>query len=69
VNVRAGPGTSYHIIGSLPAGRAVTIVCQTRGTSVSGSTIWDQLSSGGWVTDYYVNTPGFNVFAAGIRRC
>jgi hypothetical protein len=69
VNVRAGPGTLYHVIGSLPAGRAVTMVCQAHGTSVNGSTIWDQLSTGGWVTDYYVNTPGFNVFAAGIRRC
>jgi hypothetical protein len=69
VNLRAGPGTSYRVVGSLPAGRAVTITCQALGTSVNGSSIWDRLSTSGWVTDYYMGTPRFNAFSPGIPRC
>ena len=69
INVRSGPGVFYGIVGSLANGAPVSIVCQTRGDSVQGSTIWDQLSSGGYLSDYYVNTPVVGGFSPGLSQC
>ena len=60
VNVRSGPGTSYRIVRVLAAGARVPIHCQTPGTRVTGpygtSNIWDNISSGQYISDAYVNT-------------
>lgn len=60
LNVRSGPGTSFPIIGVLPVGSRVQIVCQTPGTTVSGyygtSKIWDCIGNGKFVSDAYVYT-------------
>jgi uncharacterized protein YraI len=60
LNVRSGPGTGYSIVRVLPEGSKVAIYCQTPGTTVSGpygtSNIWDNISSGEYVSDAYVKT-------------
>jgi uncharacterized protein YraI len=60
VTVRSAPSTTSTSVGSLADGAKVTITCQTYGTSVTGtfgtSTIWDKLSTGGYVSDAYVYT-------------
>lgn len=60
VNVRSGPGTGYRIVRVLPVGSYVPIYCQRPGESVSGpygtSNIWDNIASGEYVADAYVNT-------------
>ncbi|WP_327402202.1 SH3 domain-containing protein [Streptomyces sp. NBC_01288] len=60
LNIRSGPGTSYSIVGSLPGGSRVPIYCQTPGTTVTGtygtSNIWDNISSGEFISDAYVST-------------
>ncbi|MBJ7906726.1 SH3 domain-containing protein [Streptomyces sp. NPDC003656] len=60
LDVRSGPGTGYGIIRVLPAGSSVQIYCQTTGTTVNGyygtSNIWDNISSGQYVSDAYVHT-------------
>jgi uncharacterized protein YraI len=60
LTVRAAPGTSYDSFSSVADGAGVTILCQTTGTSVSGtygtSSIWDMIGSGGFVSDAYVYT-------------
>jgi uncharacterized protein YraI len=60
LTVRAAPGTSYDAWGSVADGARVTILCQTSGSSVTGpygtSTVWDMLSSGGFVSDAYIYT-------------
>jgi uncharacterized protein YraI len=60
LNVRSGPGTNYTIVRQLPEGTKVPIFCQTPGTTVSGyygtSNIWDNIDSGEYVSDTYVNT-------------
>jgi hypothetical protein len=54
----------------LPAGARITIVCQVRSRSViRGTGIWDRLSNGAYITDYYTTTPAFNSFSPGIPRC
>jgi hypothetical protein len=46
------------------------IVCQVRSTSVvRGTSIWDRLSDGSYVTDYYTTTPSYNSFTPGIPHC
>ncbi|MEV6486722.1 hypothetical protein [Streptomyces sp. NPDC051576] len=60
LNIRSGPGTGYSIVGNLPASSKVLIYCQTPGTTVTGtygtSNIWDNISSGEFIADAYVNT-------------
>jgi surface antigen len=56
VNCRSGPGTSYAVKKSYAKDHAVTVTCQTAGTSVNGNAIWDKTSDGCYVADYYVNT-------------
>ncbi|MBR8643094.1 SH3 domain-containing protein [Streptomyces tuirus] len=60
LNVRSGPGTGYPIVKVLPEGSRVPIHCQTPGTWVTGpygtTNIWDNIASGQYVSDAYVNT-------------
>lgn len=70
VRERTGPATWYRSRGILPAGTRIMIVCQVRSSSViNGTGIWDRLSDGSYITDYYTTTPAFNRFSAGIPRC
>jgi uncharacterized protein YraI len=60
LTVRAAPGTGYDAWSSVADGAKITILCQTPGSSVTGtygtSTIWDMISNGGFVSDAYVYT-------------
>ncbi|MGW1171828.1 hypothetical protein [Streptomyces sp. NPDC001153] len=60
LNVRSGPGTNYSIVRVLTEGIRVPIFCQTPGTTVTGpygtSNIWDNIDSGEYVSDAYVQT-------------
>jgi surface antigen len=70
VRQRSGPGTGYRTIGILPAGQRIMIVCQARSASViNGTGIWDRLSDGSYVTDYYTTTPAFNRLSPGLSAC
>jgi uncharacterized protein YraI len=67
---RHGPGTAYTTYPSaLPAGSLAWITCQQAGTKVGTTSVWDRLSDGSWVTDYYVATPSKTTYSAPIRRC
>lgn len=59
LNVRAGASTSTAVVGSVSDGEYVTISCQKRGQSVTGtygtSTLWDKIGAG-YVADAYVST-------------
>ncbi|MGI5393567.1 SH3 domain-containing protein [Streptomyces sp. CA-251251] len=60
LNVRSGPGTGYGIVRVLPEGAQIPIYCQQPGTAVVGpygtSKIWDNIGSGQYVSDAYVQT-------------
>lgn len=68
---RTGPGTTYpHASTVLPNGAAVAIACQVKSSSsVNGSAIWDLLTDGYYVSDYYINTPDVGTFTPGISQC
>jgi hypothetical protein len=76
LHVRKGPGYSHYAsVGLLHDGEKVRIVCQAVGEPVSGlngtsSDVWDRLTDGHWVADYYVDTPGVEgAFSPPIPRC
>ena len=69
---RSSPSTSAAKIGSLAAGATVHIACQTTGTVVNGSPIWDRLDSattGPYVSDDYIIGTKYAVFTPGIGQC
>jgi surface antigen len=70
VRQRFGPGTGYPALGVVPVGHRIVIVCQIRSSSVvNGTAVWDRLSDGSYVTDYYTTTPAFNRFSPGLSSC
>jgi surface antigen len=66
---RSGPSSSDSVVGSLPFHSSINIACQTTGSDVNGSSIWDQLSGGQYVSDYFVNTPNVNDWSPPIPQC
>jgi hypothetical protein len=59
LTIRRSPSTTSEAIGSVANGALVTISCQKRGQSVTGtygtSTLWDKIGAG-YVSDAYVST-------------
>lgn len=60
--VRSAPSPSAGRVGRLSSGATVTVKCQAPGTRVSGTqgttSLWDRLTTGGYVSAAYVATPG-----------
>lgn len=58
--IRSGAGTSFSRLGSLPDNAKVTVYCQRRGQTVTGtygtSNLWNNIGNGRWVADVYVYT-------------
>jgi hypothetical protein len=70
LTVRASPATWSTAWKSVSDGSYVDVACQTYGQSVTGtygtSTVWDQLTNGGFVSDTYVYTGHDGLF---MTRC
>lgn len=65
VNVRAGPGTSYGVVGRIELGNEAIVECRTEGQTIDGpagsTDQWLRVTVGGttgYVTAAYVNTKG-----------
>jgi surface antigen len=70
VRQRSGPGTTFATRAFAQNGQQVLIACQVRsGSMINGTGIWDRLSDGTYVTDYYMTTPSFNAFSPGLPHC
>ncbi|MGC5346360.1 SH3 domain-containing protein [Streptomyces sp. DT24] len=56
LNVHSRPTTSSPVIGTIPPGTIITLVCKVRSERVDGNDIWYKLggSRTGWVTARYV---------------
>jgi surface antigen len=57
------------VVGSLPYHSTIYISCQTTGSAVGASVIWDELTNGAYVSDYWTNTPGQNTWTPAIPQC
>jgi hypothetical protein len=57
------------VLGSLPGGSLAWVTCQRPGTKVGTTSVWNRLTDGSYVTDYYVATASNTTYTAPIRRC
>lgn len=69
LTARSGPGSSYPAVRTHPSGSTLSVVCQTPGSSVGGSVVWDKLADGTYVADRYVSTPSNTTYSWPIPRC
>jgi len=69
LNMHTGPSLSAPVVGALANGTALDITCQTTGSTVLGSAIWDRLSNGYYISDWYTTTPVVGGYTPGIARC
>ncbi|MFI6653955.1 glycoside hydrolase domain-containing protein [Streptomyces sp. NPDC050523] len=69
LNARSGPATSYPVVTSYAPGATVNVVCQAPGTKVGTTTVWDKLTNGAYVSDYYVSTASNTGYTAPLPRC
>jgi uncharacterized protein YraI len=69
VRERTGPGAAHGAVGILPGGALAWVTCQQRGTLTRSTRIWDKLSNGSWVTDYYVDSPSKITYSKPVPRC
>ncbi|NED95701.1 DUF1906 domain-containing protein [Phytoactinopolyspora alkaliphila] len=70
LNARSGPGTSHRLSGNpLPRGSLAWITCQTKGSAVDGTSVWNRLTDGRWVSDRYVSTRSGSSWSAPVPRC
>ena len=75
VAVWSGPGTSsFKALSAVHEGQEVRVICQASGQRMLGpsgleSAIWDRLSSGGFVSDLYLNTPAVGRFSSTLSQC
>jgi uncharacterized protein YraI len=69
LNGRSGPKTSTPIVRTYPSGSTVTVVCQTAGTKIGTTSVWNKLTDGNYVSDYYVSTPSNTTYSAPLPRC
>ncbi len=51
------------------AGSTLKVVCQTPGSTVGSTAVWNKLSDGNYVSDYYVSTPSQTTYSAPLPRC
>lgn len=69
LRARSAPNTSSGIIRTLPEGATIDISCQTTGETIRGSAIWDRLSDGTYISDFYTTTPVYAAYSPGIPVC
>jgi Rv2525c-like, glycoside hydrolase-like domain len=66
---RSGPKSSTPIVQTYAPGTTVTVVCQTPGTKVGTTSVWNKLTDGNYVSDYYVSTPSNTTYSPPLPRC
>jgi uncharacterized protein YraI len=69
LNARTGPSSSYAVSRTHTSGASLAVVCQATGQKVGTTKVWNRLSGGLWVSDYYVSTPSRTGFTSALPRC
>lgn len=58
INKRQGPTHSDAVVGSIAAGKTVSITCKVNSDSVNGNTLWYYTTDGRWISAHYVTNRG-----------
>lgn len=69
VTTRTGPGLGYPALWRIFYGSLAWVRCQTTGTRVGTTRVWDQIDTGSWVSDYNVVDSSRTTFTATVPRC
>lgn len=69
LNARRAPSTSSPVVRTYAPGATVQVLCQSYGSKVGTTSVWDRLVDGTWVTDHYVSTPSSTGTSAPLPRC
>ncbi|MGN6588061.1 MAG: CHAP domain-containing protein [Solirubrobacterales bacterium] len=74
LTARSGPGSKFTPKGEKHDGDEVDVVCQAVGETFTShfggsSSVWDHLTNGSWVSDYYVDTPERGALSPPIPSC
>jgi uncharacterized protein YraI len=69
LNARSGPSSSYPRVRTYAPGASLSVVCQSSGQKVRTTAVWNRLTNGTWVSDYYVSTPSNTRFTRALPRC
>ncbi len=64
-----GPATTDQVVGSLPDHATIEIQCQTMGSWVARSNVWDKLANGTYISDWYTTTPNVGRYSPPIPVC
>jgi uncharacterized protein YraI len=69
LNARSGPSSTYPVVRTHAPNSSLAVVCQASGQTVGTTAVWDRLTNGTWVSDYYVSTPSSTRFSWALPRC
>jgi hypothetical protein len=69
MRARRGPGRGYPVVRTYAPGTTVGVICQTTGSRVGGSRVWDKLGNGAYAPDAFVGTPGGAGLSPRIPLC
>jgi uncharacterized protein YraI len=69
LNGRRGPTTSAPIVQGYPPGATVGVVCQTAGSKIGTTSVWNKLTDGNYISDYYLSTPSNTSYSSPLPRC
>ncbi|MFC0629365.1 glycoside hydrolase domain-containing protein [Kribbella deserti] len=66
---RTGPSMGYAAVATYQPRSVVRVVCQVTGTKVGTTSVWNKLTSGAFITDYYVNTLSNTGYTSWLPQC
>ncbi|MBO0775117.1 MAG: DUF1906 domain-containing protein, partial [Actinobacteria bacterium] len=69
LNARTGPGTGYRVATVYSHSTTVQAVCQTPGARIATTRVWDKLTNGRYVSDFYLSTPSKTGYSPPLPVC
>lgn len=66
---RKAPTRASTSAGVVGAGTPLSVLCQAPGSLVHGTRVWNKLTNGSYLNDYYVDTPSATGYSSAVPRC
>jgi Domain of unknown function (DUF1906) len=69
VRAHSGPGRSYPVVRTFPAGSSVLVACQGPGPAAGSTQVWDRLTDGRYISGRYAGAASDSGSGAPVSRC
>lgn len=69
LKARRSPSTKHAAVTTHQPGSWVSVVCQTTGSKVGPTRVWNKLTNGAYVSDRHLSTPSKKAYSAPLPRC